>query len=92
MPGSVCLDKIRHSATVAHEGPVRHLEPPHSFGPAEAPPTQRLLRKLAKEPAPRDPPAFGFDVNRPEQVVGERNHDLGHFSEYTRYCSLELRL
>ena len=74
----VRLDQLSDPSVVAGDGTVQKVDLGHSLHTVSGPTAQGVRCQLAQEPAAGRSPAFSFDIDRPEEIVGQRDHHFGH--------------
>ena len=72
------LDQFGDSTSVTHERSVHFVDVRHSFGTMNAASAQGLLRQFTQEATPSRSATTCLDIYCPKQVIGQRNHHLGH--------------
>jgi len=76
--GPARLDQVSHAAPVTLDRSVHAVDLGHPLSPASTASPQRLLGQLTQQPAPGRVSTARLDIDRPQQLVGKRHHDLGH--------------
>ena len=74
----VRLNQLSDPSVVAGDGTVQKVDLGHSSTRSAVRRRREVRCQLAQEPAAGRSPAFSFDIDRPEEIVGQRHHHFGH--------------